>query len=71
MFHKISEIYDFSLRTEMLQDHPFAYISLLPPSPNFMNIIVSSENSVMLMRLHCGRFYPILQFNPSRKELPI
>lgn len=33
-----------------------------------MNIIVSSDNSVMLMRLHSGRFCPILQMQPFLKR---
>lgn len=42
--------------------------SLLPPLLTFINIIVSSENSVTLMRLHYDRFYPILQTQPFLKR---
>ena len=47
---------------------PLLDTSLLLPLLTFMNIIVSSENSMMSMRLHHGRFYPIPQKQPFSKR---
>lgn len=48
---------------------PFLDVSfLISPSLTFMNISTASENAMMLMRLHCSRFYPTLQTQPFQKK---
>lgn len=48
---------------------PFLHVSfLISPLLTLMNTIMSPENAMMLMSLHCGRFYPTLQTQLFQKK---